>query len=429
MWNEYGSENVHIVFGDTRNDSWILLNTLGWRTNFSPPLTYWLSIKSQLATHYGSFGDGYVPYNVIIGPGYQVYLTGAGFDEAASRNAIQRAMSNFAFYPVNVPPFTRFQTNTETEIDLSDVFYNTTGNEVVFSVESVSNPSALSTTVNGSVLTVVTGTLLGEAEITVKGTAGTNVSYFSFKAEVYNPNLFEQLYQNFDSAWPIDGWTLKTTGAGWIQSSLYSNSGLFSACHMDDEGTQNDWIYTPKVKINGETLLSFWQKGMFSEYNDKHNVAISYDLNRFTLISYDLPATDDWELVYIDMSAYDGKELYIGFNYVGDFSDVWFIDDVKLLSSTGIEDEMITDGVRLHQNYPNPFNPSTEISFSLDSDRLVKLSVFNSKGESVSEIVNEKMSKGVHKFSFNAEKLNSGIYFYALEYDSKKLVNKMLLIK
>ncbi|MFA7122678.1 MAG: T9SS type A sorting domain-containing protein, partial [Candidatus Delongbacteria bacterium] len=77
----------------------------------------------------------------------------------------------------------------------------------------------------------------------------------------------------------------------------------------------------------------------------------------------------------------------------------------------------------------NPFNPSTSISFSVDKTSEVKLTVLNSKGEFVSELYSGKLNSGIHSYDFNAEDLNSGIYFYSLEYNGKKLVNKMLLIK
>ncbi|MCK4980455.1 MAG: T9SS type A sorting domain-containing protein, partial [Candidatus Delongbacteria bacterium] len=81
------------------------------------------------------------------------------------------------------------------------------------------------------------------------------------------------------------------------------------------------------------------------------------------------------------------------------------------------------------QNYPNPFNPTTTISFSISKMQDVKLSVFNSSGQLVKELVNDKLSNGSHTILFNAENLNSGIYFYTLETDNKILSNKMLLIK
>jgi hypothetical protein len=430
MWNEYGDTNLHIVFGDTQNDSWESLNGTGWRTKFEPDLTYWLSIKSELGSKYGEFGDGYVPYNVIIGPGYQVYLTGAGFDEAGSRAAINAAIANFQFYPINIIPDKRFLINTTNIIDLSGVFYNQTGQAVVYSIVNNSDPLVLDASVTGSSLSITTKALIDTSELTVKGTAGTRTAYFKFNIETYNSDITEIFYEDFDSSWPPEGWTLQTSGAGWVQSSFTANSSEYSAFHDGNAGSQDDWIYTPKVKITGKSVLSFWQRGYFSSlYYDLHGVGTSRDLIRYSWLYPYLPSSENWEQVFIDLSYYNGQEIYIGFNYQGDDSDLWFIDDVRVYTTTGIEDQNEPVGIELNQNYPNPFNPATELSFSLDTEKTVRLAVYNSKGESVAEIFKGNLAAGVHKYNFDAGKLNSGIYFYALEFEGNSLVNKMLLLK
>ena len=83
----------------------------------------------------------------------------------------------------------------------------------------------------------------------------------------------------------------------------------------------------------------------------------------------------------------------------------------------------------LAQNYPNPFNPSTNIEFSLPRSGQIKLSVFNTLGQTVQVLVDELRNEGSHTITFDASSLSSGIYFYRLEYDGKALVNKMILLK
>lgn len=83
----------------------------------------------------------------------------------------------------------------------------------------------------------------------------------------------------------------------------------------------------------------------------------------------------------------------------------------------------------LYQNYPNPFNPATEIRFALKNDSDVKLSIFNTKGEMVANLKDEKMVKGVHAVNFDASSLNSGVYFYKLEVGGQADTKKMVLTK
>ena len=93
------------------------------------------------------------------------------------------------------------------------------------------------------------------------------------------------------------------------------------------------------------------------------------------------------------------------------------------------EDEMIPYETALYQNYPNPFNPVTTIKFSLKNDCDVKLRVFNYKGQVTNLLVSGKMDRGFHSVQFNADMLSSGVYFYTLEADGKKLIRKMVLVR
>ncbi|MBN2789170.1 MAG: T9SS type A sorting domain-containing protein [Candidatus Delongbacteria bacterium] len=89
----------------------------------------------------------------------------------------------------------------------------------------------------------------------------------------------------------------------------------------------------------------------------------------------------------------------------------------------------IAKDFELSQNYPNPFNPVTSINFILKNNADVKLSVYNSKGELVSNLKNEKMTKGSHSVNFDATNLNSGLYFYTLKVNDRSESKKMILVK
>ncbi len=84
---------------------------------------------------------------------------------------------------------------------------------------------------------------------------------------------------------------------------------------------------------------------------------------------------------------------------------------------------------QLNQNYPNPFNPSTVISYDLRKAGLVKLDVYNYVGQHVATLVNSSQSEGIHKVTFNANWLNSGLYFYKLKAGNYTQIKKMMLIK
>ena len=84
----------------------------------------------------------------------------------------------------------------------------------------------------------------------------------------------------------------------------------------------------------------------------------------------------------------------------------------------------------MHQNYPNPFNPRTIINNELRIKNFVVLKVYDIAGREVATLVNDIMPAGKHEVEFNAEDLSSGVYFYSLNVDGKKMdVKRMALVK
>jgi len=83
----------------------------------------------------------------------------------------------------------------------------------------------------------------------------------------------------------------------------------------------------------------------------------------------------------------------------------------------------------LSQNYPNPFNPSTTINYSLAKAGNVKLTVYNSIGSKVADIVNEYKPAGIYSVHFNGSHLATGIYLYRMESGNFTASRKFILIK
>jgi len=83
----------------------------------------------------------------------------------------------------------------------------------------------------------------------------------------------------------------------------------------------------------------------------------------------------------------------------------------------------------LGQNYPNPFRQSTTISYQLPDDGLVSLKVYNVIGNEVTTLVNANQKAGSHTIQFNANDLNSGVYYYTLKYNDQVRTNKMFLVR
>jgi len=101
------------------------------------------------------------------------------------------------------------------------------------------------------------------------------------------------------------------------------------------------------------------------------------------------------------------------------------ITGVELVDETaGIPEEF-----NLYQNYPNPFNPTTTIRFELKQSGQTVLKIYDLLGKEVFRLVDEELSAGSYKVTFDANSLPSGIYFYRLESSSFNKVRKMILLR
>ncbi len=83
----------------------------------------------------------------------------------------------------------------------------------------------------------------------------------------------------------------------------------------------------------------------------------------------------------------------------------------------------------LEQNFPNPFNPITTIKYQIPVSGTVTLTVFNTLGQEVLQLVNGLQQAGIHEVKFDGTNLTSGIYFYQLESGKFNQIRKLVLIK
>ena len=91
----------------------------------------------------------------------------------------------------------------------------------------------------------------------------------------------------------------------------------------------------------------------------------------------------------------------------------------------------VLDNFSLGQNYPNPFNPVTNINFTIPAEGNVVVKLFDVLGKEVQNLVNGYFSSGTYNFLLNGSGLQSGVYFYSMNYtgenglsftDRKKLI-------
>jgi hypothetical protein len=115
-------------------------------------------------------------------------------------------------------------------------------------------------------------------------------------------------------------------------------------------------------------------------------------------------------------------ELYIlGYN-TGNIYSVRFTGSVE-------ETGAVPETFFLRENYPNPFNPHSTIEFGIPGDRYVTLTIYNVLGETVAFPIQQYLSSGTYRYTWDAASFPSGTYFYRIDAGEFMQTRRMLLVK
>jgi hypothetical protein len=100
----------------------------------------------------------------------------------------------------------------------------------------------------------------------------------------------------------------------------------------------------------------------------------------------------------------------------------------------GLLNGLVPSEFALSQNYPNPFNPTTLIKYQLPENAKVSLTIYNSLGQVVRNLVDADKEAGYYEATWdgrngNGVQVTSGIYFYRIDAGSFTQTRKMILMK
>ncbi|MGD8778097.1 MAG: T9SS type A sorting domain-containing protein [Ignavibacteria bacterium] len=169
------------------------------------------------------------------------------------------------------------------------------------------------------------------------------------------------------------------------------------------------------------SLLIFSRK--IKNGNDTYLGTVNRGVNSYTDDSYTRTGnTSDYLLFYDVRPYYAPSDTLADAN----FSAVDY--GVMLPKTNEKTEEELSPGLTIN-NYPNPFNPLTRITYQLPGKSLTNLSIYNSIGEIVTELINETKEKGAYHIDFNGNTLPSGVYYAVLKTSNDIKVSKVLLTK
>ena len=149
-------------------------------------------------------------------------------------------------------------------------------------------------------------------------------------------NLVEGFeWEEMSPAWTVvDG---DADDSQWMLSDADPHSGNKHLVVNYNSDGNNDWLISPKLTLQTAAQLSFWAKSEDSYYPESFNVLISEtdtDFANFTNLISVIEVPDTYTETTFDLSAYDGKEVYIAVQCVS--VDTWalLVDDFSVSNCT-----------------------------------------------------------------------------------------------
>lgn len=178
--------------------------------------------------------------------------------------------------------------------------------------------------------------------------------------------------------------TLPQTGGEWAAHSGTKYAACFSAVISPSNGgygPNNDWLITPLVYLRKNSRLSFWAKSLRTPTSlDGFNVYVSTtnnSISSFEKISSGnyTETTTVWKEQVYDLSAYDGKAVYVAIQCVSEnrseYASVFMLDDLKIdTDTTDIAQNLQANPFVL---YPNPTHEMVVIERNHEQGELVRI--------------------------------------------------------
>jgi uncharacterized delta-60 repeat protein len=125
----------------------------------------------------------------------------------------------------------------------------------------------------------------------------------------------------------------------------------------------------------------------------------------------------------------DGRILTVGYDFASNSGDFMLAQLRFGTTGAGEGASTLPMPFLLLQNYPNPFNPSTTIRFTLPAAGQARLSVYNTLGEEVANLINADLRAGSHEVRFDASHLATGVYISRLTAGGKNQTRKLMLVR
>lgn len=160
----------------------------------------------------------------------------------------------------------------------------------------------------------------------------------------------------------------------------------------------NDWLITPAVTLGASSnTLTFWVKALSPIFVENYKVGVYTGTGNptsaanFTIVSS--PATStapyaNWQQVTINLDAYAGQTVKVGFQYMSSDKYMFMLDDVKITTAQSLSTNEISKANTNTFIYPNP----TKGEIYIKTDKKIKsAAIFDMSGKSLFNNTSERL--------------------------------------
>jgi hypothetical protein len=271
--------------------------------------------------------------------------------------------------------------------------------------------------------------------------------YLTFSASDYDTNAPER-----DQLYTVERqdagvWVVVMSGAGYGAeeytyevSTLYNQtdemSGItnFRVIAAMEQGT---WISDIGEGTSIDNIAPSAPADLMADVdNELNSVSLSWEAsNDFDFDVYEIYKNDIFlaatsETMYFDEDVDQSQDWTYSIYAVDVNGNMSEASIQEVMSEALDNDEIAGPGsFMLHDCYPNPFNPKANISFDVPSYSKVMLSIYNTRGVLVQELVNDFMSPGNYVMTWDAEGYSSGVYFVRMVSEGYVESQKIMLVK
>lgn len=141
-----------------------------------------------------------------------------------------------------------------------------------------------------------------------------------------------------------------------------------------------------------------------------------------------VPTSSQWKKISVSLGAYktytNARFRFEFVNYRG--NDV-YVDNFSITDGalTGVDEDL--KSVMKFNLYPNPMHENATISFDLQENSRVKVTIIDIMGKEVFIAEDAQLNSGSHSITINKNNLNSGVYFIRFEAGNNTFNNKLLV--